>query len=143
MPLLPLETLARRAVLAAALALAAAPAAAFNPERPECIAPANPGGGWDTICRTSANVLQKTGALKSTMYVTNMPGGSGAVARPRGLTCSATPRQWLTGGDAASATFPTICDHMCSVAYFFRHSSSGRSGQRSRVRSDMVPFSHV
>ena len=78
------KTLARRAALAAvAVALATttpAPAAAFTPDRPECIAPANPGGGWDTICRTSANVLQKTGALKSTMYVTNMPGGSGAVA---------------------------------------------------------------
>ena len=78
------KTLARRAALAAAaVALATttpAHAAAFTPDRPECIAPANPGGGWDTICRTSANVLQKTGALKSTMYVTNMPGGSGAVA---------------------------------------------------------------
>ena len=78
------KTLTRRAALAAAaVALATttpAPAAAFTPDRPECIAPANPGGGWDTICRTSANVLQKTGALKSTMYVTNMPGGSGAVA---------------------------------------------------------------
>jgi putative tricarboxylic transport membrane protein len=76
--------LRRAAVGAAALALAAtstpASAAGFTPEKPECIAPANPGGGWDTICRTSANVLQKTGALKQTMYVTNMPGGSGAVA---------------------------------------------------------------
>ncbi len=68
------------AALALALAGASASAAAFAPERPECIAPANPGGGWDTICRSSASVLQKTGALKSTMYVTNLPGGSGAVA---------------------------------------------------------------
>ncbi len=78
------KTLARRVALAAAAVVLATttpvPAAAFTPDRPECIAPANPGGGWDTICRTSANVLQKTGALKSTMYVTNMPGGSGAVA---------------------------------------------------------------
>ena len=44
------------------------------------IAPSNPGGGWDAICRNSANVFKKTGTLKSTMYVTNMPGGSGAVA---------------------------------------------------------------
>ncbi len=74
---------ARRAALTGvALALAVLPpvADAFTPDHPECIAPANPGGGWDTICRTSANVLQKTGALKSTMYVTNLPGGSGAVA---------------------------------------------------------------
>jgi putative tricarboxylic transport membrane protein len=61
-------------------ASAATPAAAFEPERAECIAPANPGGGWDTICRTTAAVLQKTGALKTTLYVTNQPGGSGAVA---------------------------------------------------------------
>jgi putative tricarboxylic transport membrane protein len=79
------KSLARRVALgAAALALATsatpASAAPFTPDKPECIAPANPGGGWDTICRTSANVLQKTGALKNTMYVTNMPGGSGAVA---------------------------------------------------------------
>lgn len=76
------KSLARRLALgAAALALAGpASAAGFAPDRPECIAPANPGGGWDAICRTTANVLQKTGALKQTMYVTNMPGGSGAVA---------------------------------------------------------------
>jgi putative tricarboxylic transport membrane protein len=79
----PKPILRRAALGAAALALAAAApasAAGFTPDRPECIAPANPGGGWDTICRTSANVLQKTGVLKQTMYVTNMPGGSGAVA---------------------------------------------------------------
>jgi putative tricarboxylic transport membrane protein len=46
----------------------------------ECIAPSNPGGGWDAICRTTSAVLQKTGMIKSTMYVTNMAGGSGAVA---------------------------------------------------------------
>lgn len=56
-------------------------ASAWEPSKQvECIAPANPGGGWDTICRTSSRVLQKTGILKATMYVTNMPGGSGAVA---------------------------------------------------------------
>ena len=68
------------AAAAAALAAAAAPAAAWEPEKAECIAPANPGGGWDTICRVSSAVLQKTGALKTSMYVTNQPGGSGAVA---------------------------------------------------------------
>ena len=71
-----------RLVAAAALALVASatPAAAWAPDKAECIAPANPGGGWDTICRTTSGVLQKTGAVKSTMYVTNQPGGSGAVA---------------------------------------------------------------
>ncbi|MEJ2016675.1 MAG: hypothetical protein P8X61_13930 [Limibacillus sp.] len=26
-------------------------ALSFEPENPECIAPANPGGGWDFTCR--------------------------------------------------------------------------------------------
>ncbi len=71
-----------RLAAAAALALAAvaSPARAWEPEKAECIAPANPGGGWDTICRVTSGVLQKTGAIKTSMYVTNMPGGSGAVA---------------------------------------------------------------
>jgi putative tricarboxylic transport membrane protein len=68
------------AAVALAFAASAAPAAAWVPDRAECIAPANPGGGWDTICRTTSGVLQKTGAVKATMYVTNQPGGSGAVA---------------------------------------------------------------
>ncbi len=65
---------------AAAAAVLAASASAWEPDKAECIAPANPGGGWDTICRVSSAVLQKTGALKTAMYVTNQPGGSGAVA---------------------------------------------------------------
>jgi putative tricarboxylic transport membrane protein len=53
--------------------------APFQPERAECIAPSGPGGGWDAICRASSTVLQKTQMLKTSMYVTNMPGGGGAV----------------------------------------------------------------
>jgi putative tricarboxylic transport membrane protein len=69
------------AVIAGALALPAAAPAAWEPKgQLECIAPSNPGGGWDAICRTTAGVLQKSGITKETMYVTNMPGGSGAVA---------------------------------------------------------------
>ena len=57
------------------------PAGAWEPsEGIEFIAPANPGGGWDTICRTSARVLQKTGLITKPIYVSNMPGGSGSVA---------------------------------------------------------------
>jgi putative tricarboxylic transport membrane protein len=57
------------------------PAVAWEPkDQCECIAPANPGGGWDAVCRTTSSALQKTAILKPTMYVTNMPGGSGAVA---------------------------------------------------------------
>jgi putative tricarboxylic transport membrane protein len=69
------------AVVAGVLALHGPADAAWEPKgQMECIAPSNPGGGWDAICRTTAAVLQKTGITKETMYVTNMPGGSGAVA---------------------------------------------------------------
>lgn len=59
----------------------AAPAEAWEPKgQGECIAPANPGGGWDLTCRTLSAVMQKTGIFKDSIYVTNVPGGSGAVA---------------------------------------------------------------
>jgi putative tricarboxylic transport membrane protein len=63
------------------LALTVSPAAAWSPTGSvECIAPANPGGGWDTICRTSIRVMEKTGLMTQPAFVTNMPGGSGSVA---------------------------------------------------------------
>jgi len=68
-------------VAAGLVAFAPHAVAAWEPKgQLECIAPSNPGGGWDAICRTTAAVLQKAGITKETMYVTNMPGGSGAVA---------------------------------------------------------------
>lgn len=58
-----------------------APALGWEPSGSvEFIAPANPGGGWDTICRTSARVLEKTKLMTLPSFVTNMPGGSGSVA---------------------------------------------------------------
>lgn len=76
----PLVARAARALAAAVTLAVALPAAAWQPEKAECIAPANPGGGWDTVCRATSGVLQRSGLLKPNMYVTNMPGGSGAVA---------------------------------------------------------------
>lgn len=62
------------------LILPAGPSLAFEPENPECIAPAGPGGGWDFICRTTAKNLFEQGLIKSSMQVTNMSGGGGGVA---------------------------------------------------------------
>lgn len=58
----------------------AGPALAFEPENPECIAPAGPGGGWDFICRTTAKNLFELKLLDHAMQVTNMSGGGGGVA---------------------------------------------------------------
>lgn len=75
----------RTFIAAAAFAVAsfvpvAALAQDFEPENPQCIAPSNPGGGWDFICRTTARFLFDLGLTDDTMQVTNMTGGGGGVA---------------------------------------------------------------
>ena len=51
-----------------------------TPSRPECIAPAKPGGGFDLTCKLAQAGLRDTGLLEDPMRVTYMPGGVGAVA---------------------------------------------------------------
>lgn len=55
-------------------------AADFKAENPQCIAPSNPGGGWDFICRTTAKFLFDMKIIEDSMQVTNMSGGGGGVA---------------------------------------------------------------
>ncbi|GAW33638.1 tripartite tricarboxylate transporter family receptor [Roseovarius sp. A-2] len=59
---------------ATTLTLTAAPATAA-----ECIAPSNPGGGWDFTCRTIGRILTELDLVNGNVQVTNMPGGVGAV----------------------------------------------------------------
>ena len=68
-----------------ALAIAAGLATAMNvmayePSKPECIAPAKPGGGFDLTCRIVSNGFKEAGITDIPMAVTFMPGGVGAVA---------------------------------------------------------------
>lgn len=67
------------AAIAGALCLAAT-AQAFEPEATECIAPANPGGGWDFTCRQVGKTLQDLDLVPGTMQVVNLAGGGGGVA---------------------------------------------------------------
>lgn len=46
----------------------------------ECVAPADPGGGWDFTCRTVGALLYEEKIVDAPVQVTNMPGGVGAVA---------------------------------------------------------------
>lgn len=68
--------------LTAAAVLAAAfggPAVAQDVvDQPECVAPAQPGGGFDLTCRIAQNGL--AGQFDTPIQVTFMPGGIGAVA---------------------------------------------------------------
>ncbi|HXF83237.1 MAG TPA: tripartite tricarboxylate transporter substrate-binding protein [bacterium] len=51
------------------------------PDRPvEIIAPAGVGGGWDTLSRLTARTLAEEKLVTQPITVTNMSGGSGAVA---------------------------------------------------------------
>lgn len=54
--------------------------AAGEPRRPECIAPAAPGGGFDLTCKLAQSALVQENILSTPMRVTYMPGGVGAVA---------------------------------------------------------------
>lgn len=60
---------------AAALLLSAGAAQAA-----ECIAPANPGGGWDFTCRQIGKILYDIGEVDSPVQVTNLAGGGGGLA---------------------------------------------------------------
>ncbi|WP_417251419.1 Bug family tripartite tricarboxylate transporter substrate binding protein [Castellaniella sp.] len=62
------------ALLSLGMAVSAAPS------KPECIAPANPGGGFDLTCRLAQEGLKASGALTEPMRIVYMPGGIGAVA---------------------------------------------------------------
>ncbi|MCX7827765.1 MAG: tripartite tricarboxylate transporter substrate binding protein [Thermanaerothrix sp.] len=54
---------------------------AAYPTRPfECIAPAGPGGGWDTTMRMVTKVLVEKKIVPVPMPVVNKPGGGGGVA---------------------------------------------------------------
>ncbi|NHH99771.1 tripartite tricarboxylate transporter substrate binding protein [Oceanimonas sp. MB9] len=70
-----------KALLGAGLLMMTGTASAeFTLDKPECIAPAKPGGGFDLTCRILTNGLDKSGLLNEPMRVTFMPGGVGAVA---------------------------------------------------------------
>ena len=49
----------------------------------DCIAPSDPGGGWDFTCRTIGRLLTETGVIDETVQTTNVSGGTGAVAFAR------------------------------------------------------------
>ncbi|ETI61951.1 Bug family tripartite tricarboxylate transporter substrate binding protein [Marinomonas profundimaris] len=78
-----LKTISLKSVLissAAALTIAGQ-AYAFEPARSaECIAPANPGGGWDFTCRSVGKVLVDQKYFSGNVQTVNMPGAGGGVA---------------------------------------------------------------
>lgn len=69
--------------LAFALTISVLQFAQAEAKRPECIAPAQPGGGFDLTCKLVQSGFKDTGLISAPIRVTYMPGGVGAVAYNR------------------------------------------------------------
>jgi putative tricarboxylic transport membrane protein len=91
------------AAAATALGLAAA-ASAFEPGNVECIAPANPGGGWDFTCRQVGKTLTDLGLVPGQVQVTNMAGGGGGVAYAHVVTKRNDDDNLLVAASTATTT---------------------------------------
>ena len=95
-----------RLIAAALLVLSpvAAQAQSFTPENPECIAPANPGGGRDFTCRQAGKTLQDLGLIPSTMQVSNLAGGGGGVAFAEVVNKRNDDNDLIVAASSATAT---------------------------------------
>ncbi|AUC52132.1 C4-dicarboxylate ABC transporter substrate-binding protein [Sagittula sp. P11] len=94
---------ATRLVVAAALVGVSALAASAQ-ENPECIAPANPGGGWDFTCRQVGKSLQDLGLIDKTMQVVNLAGGGGGVAYAEVVNKRNDSNDLIVAASSATAT---------------------------------------
>ena len=96
----------RLTMAAAVLGASALTAAAqdYSPENPECIAPANPGGGWDFTCRQVGKSLQDLGLIDQTMQVVNLAGGGGGVAFAEVVNKRGDDNDLIVAASSATAT---------------------------------------
>ena len=94
----------RNTMFGAALALSATGALAFEPSATECIAPANPGGGWDFTCRQAGKTMQDLKVIPGTMQVTNLAGGGGGVAFAEVVNKRSDDNNLIVAASSATAT---------------------------------------
>ncbi len=88
---------------AALAALAMAASAHAEPTKPECLAGAKPGGGFDLTCRLAANALLETKQISKPMAVTYMEGGVGAVAYNHVIGKRGSDPNLITAASSGSA----------------------------------------
>lgn len=92
-------------IMAAALAVSASTAMAFEPEgKVECIAPSDPGGGWDFTCRSVGNVMEELGLVPGSVQTINMAGAGGGVAYAHTVSKRAGDDQLLVAASTATTT---------------------------------------
>ncbi|MBO6540491.1 MAG: tripartite tricarboxylate transporter substrate binding protein [Rhizobiaceae bacterium] len=93
------------AAAAAVVSLSMATSAiAFDPANTECIAPANPGGGWDFTCRQVGKTLQDLSLVPGTMQVVNLAGGGGGVAYAEVVNKRNEENNLIVAASSATAT---------------------------------------
>ncbi len=89
----------------AALTVSAGSAMAFEPEgKVECIAPSDPGGGWDFTCRSVGNVLQDLDLVPGNVQTINMAGAGGGVAFGHTISKRAGDDHLLVAASTATTT---------------------------------------
>ena len=102
-----LNTFSLKTVLissAAALTIAGQ-AYAYEPARSaECIAPANPGGGWDFTCRSVGKVLVDLDYIKGNVQTVNMSGAGGGVAFAHTISKLAKDDNLIVAASTATTT---------------------------------------
>lgn len=74
------KTLLKALMTSAVVAVSATGITTGAASAAECIAPANPGGGWDFTCRQIGKIMFDIGAVDKPVQVTNMPGAGGGLA---------------------------------------------------------------
>ena len=74
------KTLLKALMTSAVVAVSATGVTTGAASAAECIAPANPGGGWDFTCRQIGKIMFDIGAVDKPVQVTNMPGAGGGLA---------------------------------------------------------------
>ena len=70
----------------------------------ECIAPANPGGGWDFTCRQVGKTMQDLKLVSGTVQVTNLAGGGGGVAFANVVNKRKDDNNLIIAASSATAT---------------------------------------
>ena len=90
--------------LVAAVAFAAASAHAQTPSGVRCIAPADPGGGWDFTCRSIAPILSELGLVDGQIRAQNMAGAGGGVAYANVATQERDNQDLIVAASTATST---------------------------------------
>lgn len=89
-------------VAAAAVSMSAL---AWEPSgKVECIAPADPGGGWDFTCRSVGRVLEQLDLVPGTVQTINMAGAGGGVAFAHTVSKRSGDNKVIVAGSTATTT---------------------------------------